>query len=79
MFRAARQDNGLLRLIEVEMAEWLGWVENKDRLAPWLVPETRRICNYVPGLATQRRQRRADRQAKTISAQVAAFIRRLKT
>lgn len=76
---AARQDNSLLGLVKVEIGEWLGWVANEDRLAPWLGSETKRICNYVPGLATQRRQLRAEGQEKTISARVAAMIRRVKT
>jgi hypothetical protein len=75
---AANQDNSLLGLIKVEIGEWLGWVANEDRLAPWLGSETKRICNYVPGLATQRRQLRAEGQEESISARVAAMIRRLK-
>jgi hypothetical protein len=76
---AARQDESLAGLVKVEVAELLGWVANEDRLAPWLGPETKRICNYVPGLSTQRRQLRAEGQAKTISARIAAMIQRLKT
>jgi hypothetical protein len=76
---AAREDNSLLGLVKIEIAEWLRWVTNEDRLAPWLGPETKRICNYVPGLATQRHQLRAEVQAKTLSARFAALIRRLKT
>ncbi len=53
---ASRQDNGLLGLMKIEVGEWLGWVANEDRLAPWLGSETKRICNYVPDLATQRLQ-----------------------
>lgn len=76
---AARQDLSLLGLVKVEIAEWLGWVANEDRLAPWLGPETKRICNYVPGLATQRRQLRAEGQKKTFLARAAALARHLKT
>jgi hypothetical protein len=76
---AAREDNSLLDLVKVEIAGWLGWAANEDRLAPWLGPETKRICNYVPGIATQRRQLRAESREKTISARIAAILRRLKT
>ena len=65
---AARNDLGLQGLVKVEIAEWLGWVANEDRLAPSLGPETKRICNYVPGLATQRRQLRAEAQKRTVFA-----------
>ncbi|MBB5341532.1 hypothetical protein [Tunturiibacter gelidoferens] len=48
---AARHDGVLETLLKVEVAEWLGWAANEERLAPWLGTETKRICNYVPGLA----------------------------
>ena len=40
---AARHDNDLLTLLRIEVAEWLGWAENEERLAPWLGSETKRI------------------------------------
>ncbi len=53
---AARHDSFLATLMKVEVGEWLGWVANEDRLAPWLGSETKRVCNYIPGLPTQQLQ-----------------------
>jgi hypothetical protein len=75
---AARHDDYLGMLLKVEVAEWLGWAANEDRLAPWLGTETKRICNYVPGLATQRLQLRSEEKANTIRARIAATIKSLK-
>lgn len=69
---AAHHDNSLATLLKVEVAEWLGWASNEERLAPWLGAETKRLCNYVPGLATQRLQLRSKEKAKTVSARLAA-------
>jgi hypothetical protein len=69
---AARHDNYLATLLKVEVAEWLGWVANEERLAHWLGSETKHIFNYVPGLAAQRLQLRSEEKAKTISARLAA-------
>ena len=74
---AARHDSALEALLKVEVAEWLGWAANEERLAPWLGTETKRICNYVPGLATQRLQLKAEK-ANTITARIAATIKGLK-
>jgi hypothetical protein len=38
----------------MEIGEWLGGAANEAYLAPWLGNETKRICECVPGLATQR-------------------------
>jgi hypothetical protein len=51
---AAKKDAGLESLLKVEVGEWLGVAANEASLAPWLGTETKRICGYVPGLATQR-------------------------
>ena len=51
---SAREDAALETLIAVEVGEWLGWASHEERLAPWLGKETKRICGYVPGLATRR-------------------------
>jgi hypothetical protein len=56
---AARQDGALGNLLRVEVGEWLEYMELEDEIAPWLGPETKRICGYVPGLATQRREIKA--------------------
>jgi hypothetical protein len=71
-------DDSLATLLKIEVAEWLGWVANEERLAPWLGTETKRICNYVPGLATQRLQLRSEEKANTITARIAATIKSLK-
>jgi hypothetical protein len=75
---AARHDGALEALLKVEVAEWLGWTANEERLAPWLGRETKRICNYVSGLATQRLQLRSEEKADTITARIAATIKSLK-
>ena len=49
------KDLALENLMKVEVGEWLAFCANENVLAPWLGEETRRVCNYVPGLATQRR------------------------
>ena len=72
---AAHHDSFLATLLKVEVAEWLGWASNEERLAPWLGAETKRLCNYVPGLATQRLQLRSEEKARTISARLAATFR----
>ncbi|MGI4826661.1 MAG: hypothetical protein ACRYFU_00465 [Janthinobacterium lividum] len=75
---AARHDNFLATLLKVEVAEWLGWAANEDRLAPWLGSETKRVCNYIPGLATQRIQVRSEAKASTIAARITATIKRFR-
>ena len=74
---AARDDNFLRDLMKVEVAAWLGWAANEERLAPWLGSETKRICNYVPGLATQRLQLRSEAKANTIARRISATIKTL--
>ncbi len=52
---SSKEDSGLENLLRVEVGEWLGGAANESILSPWLGKETKRICGYVPGLATQRR------------------------
>jgi hypothetical protein len=47
---AARHDGALEALLKVEVAEWLGWAANEERLAPWLGTETKRIATMFLGL-----------------------------
>ncbi len=47
-------DIALGTLLRSEIGDWLKRLEHEDRLAMWLGPETKRVCGYVPGLATQR-------------------------
>jgi hypothetical protein len=75
---AARHDDSLGTLLKIEVAQWLGWAANEEQLAPWLGTETKRICNYVPGLATQRLQLRSTEKANTITTRIAAIIKSLK-
>ncbi|WP_263379030.1 DUF7674 family protein [Granulicella paludicola] len=51
----SRQDLALENLIGVEIGEWLEFVCGESVIASLLGEETKRVCNYVPGLATQRR------------------------
>jgi hypothetical protein len=73
---AARQDKGLLALLRTELSGWLGWTANEHRLAPWLGSETKLICNYVPGLATQRLQLREDEKSRGVLARIIAKLSR---
>ena len=72
---AARHDNDLLTLMRIEVAKWLGWAANEERLAPWLGSETKRICGYVPGLATERLRLRSEGKANKIAGRIAATIK----
>ena len=76
---AARHDVGLENLLKVEIGKWLRWAENEDLLAPWLGQETKRLCNFVPGLATQRRLLRAEKERKSFSARISSAISKLKS
>ena len=51
---SARHDGMLEALLQVEIGEWLGSTSFEEQVAPWLGPETKLICGFVPGLATQR-------------------------
>ncbi|WP_263367929.1 DUF7674 family protein [Edaphobacter bradus] len=74
---AARKDNGLRALLEVEVGEWLGWAANENLLAPWLGPETKRICGYVPGLATQRRLLQAEKEQRSLRSRLKSKFEQL--
>lgn len=67
---SSASDSDLENLLGIEVGEWLGFMENEDRLSPWLGPETKRLCRYVPGLATQRREHKAN-------AAASSFLRRI--
>jgi hypothetical protein len=51
---SARHDGKLADLVRVEVDEWLATTTNEEELAPFLGSETKKLCRYVPGLATQR-------------------------
>lgn len=75
---AAEQDNELRTLLVVEIGEWLGYVRHEDRLLPFLSAEAQRILGWVPGLATQRRSIRAEKEAKKISVRISRAFSRWK-
>jgi hypothetical protein len=74
---AAQTDRKLENLLNVEVGEWLGWMKNEAQLAPWLGSETKRICRYVPGLATQRLMLKADRQVRSLRERLKTLIARI--
>lgn len=74
---SARDDNGLEVVLKVEVGEWLGWAANEDRLSPWLGTETKRICGYVPGQATQRREQKMESGGNRWGSRVVAWLKRL--
>jgi hypothetical protein len=75
----ARADDNLSTLIKVEIGEWLNRTIHEDRIAPWLGSETKRICNYVEGLASQRLQLGAEKKANTVFARISSVIQKFKS
>jgi hypothetical protein len=75
---AAKKDLGLESLLEVEVGEWLGGAANEATLAPWLGTETKRICGYVPGLATQRIALRAERDSLGFKGRISSLLTRMR-
>jgi hypothetical protein len=75
---SAEEDIGLRTLLEVEVGEWLGGASNEASLAPWLGIETKRICGYVPGLATQRISLRAEQNKRSLTGRISTFMTRLR-
>jgi hypothetical protein len=76
---AAEEDIGLRTLLEVEVGEWLGGAASEASLAPWLGIETKRICGYVPGLATQRISLRAEQNKRSLTGRISSFMTRLRS
>ncbi len=74
---SARNDSGLETLLRVEVGEWLGWMDNEALLTPWLGSETKSICRYVPGLATQRRALKDEDREQSPKNRVRRLFRRL--
>jgi hypothetical protein len=75
---AAQKDISLETLLKVEVGEWLGGAANEDSLAPWLGIETKRICRYVPGLATQRIAIWAEENKRTLRGRLGTLVTRLR-
>jgi hypothetical protein len=57
----ANSDVGLKGLLRVEIGEWLSGTPLEAEVGPYLGEQTKRICQYVSGLATQRNLLRAER------------------
>jgi hypothetical protein len=74
---AARKDNGLESLLQIEVGEWLDGAANESLLAPWLGTQTKRVCRYVPGLATQRLALRDERKQRSLRGRLSAFLKRI--
>jgi hypothetical protein len=75
---AARNDSRLETLLRVEVGEWLAGAANETSLARWLGPETKRICRYVPGLATQRIAMRTAQNTQGVRARFSSWFKRLR-
>ena len=75
---AAEDDPRLEDLLLVEVGEWLGGVANEESLTPWLGMKTKRICRYVPGLATQRIALRAEATKRGLTRRISSFMTRLR-
>ena len=75
---AAQKDMGLANLLKIEVGEWLGGAANETLLTSWLGPETKRICNYVPGLATQRIALRTERNERRFKNRISSLMRQLR-
>jgi hypothetical protein len=75
---SSRHDEGLEALIQVEIGEWLGSTSLEEQVSPWLGPETKRVCGYVPGLANQRLALRKQKDEQRIGYRVSAWWKRIK-
>jgi hypothetical protein len=75
---AAQKDNSLRMLLQIEVGEWLGGAAHESMLTPWLGTETKRICEYVPGLATKRLALREEQRARSLGSRFSKFFRWLR-
>jgi hypothetical protein len=73
--QSGRKDARLEELLRVEIGEWLGWAQNEELLATYMGPETKRICGYVPGLATQRLRLKLERQKSSLKSRFSSFFK----
>jgi hypothetical protein len=58
---SAGTDAALEQLLLIEIGEWLSGTRWEAEVVPSLGEQTKRICRYVPGLATQRNLFKGDR------------------
>jgi hypothetical protein len=70
---SARHDGMLQELIHIEIGEWLGSTSFEEQIRPWLGIETKRVCGYIPGLATQRLALREEKKRARIGYRVSAW------
>jgi hypothetical protein len=75
---AAHKDTALETLLRIEIGEWLGRTANEGLIAPWLGVETKRICRYVPGLATQRLALQTKRREGSYRSRISSLMKRLR-
>jgi hypothetical protein len=75
---SSRHDGMLEALIQVEIGEWLGFTSFEEQISPWLGPETKRVCGYVPGLASQRLTLRKQKEEQRIGYRVSTWWKKLK-
>jgi hypothetical protein len=61
---SASTDAGLEQLLLVEIGEWLGGTQREAEIAPSLGDQTKRLCRYVSGLATQRNSLKQTRRRR---------------
>ncbi|MGH9604501.1 MAG: hypothetical protein ACRD3N_02260 [Terracidiphilus sp.] len=71
----ASADAGLELLLRVEIGEWLGRTRWEAEIGPYLGDQTKRICRYVPGLASQRNSLRAEHARRN---PIGRFLNRLR-
>jgi hypothetical protein len=74
---SSRHDGGLAELIHIEIGDWLGFTSFEEQISPWLGPETKRVCGYVPGLATQRLALRKQKNERRIGYRVSTWWKKL--
>ena len=75
---SARHDGMLEALIQIEIGKWLRSTSFEEQLSPWLGPETKRVCRYVPGLATQRLTLRKQKDEQRIGYRVSTWWKKLR-
>ena len=77
--QSAKSDSRLHSLLAIEVGEWLEVTNQEAEIAPWLGTETKRVCRYVPGLATQRRKISEQRAASSWVRRLCERVRLLKS
>jgi hypothetical protein len=72
---SACTDAGLETLLRVEIGEWLSGTQWEAEVEPFLGEQTKRICRYVSGLATQRNSLKAQKDSRNL---ISRFLDRFK-